>query len=242
MIGLLAAQGIARVRVGGTPTAAVISTGDELKPAGVNLEPGEIYESNGALLSTLLDSCGVRIHPVTHCADKQPEIEAAIRSARACDLMIISGGVSVGARDLVKPALAAAGGDLEIWRVAVKPGKPFLHGRLGSCAVFGLPGNPVSAFVTFLLFVRPMILRLRGAASTELRLPSSRARISEALHNPGDRPHYLRGRLEPDGVFRPIRQQQSHALFGLSRSNALLRLNAREEIAPHETVSVLTWD
>jgi molybdopterin molybdotransferase len=119
-----------------------------------------------------------------------------------CDVLIITGGVSVGARDLVKPALAAAGASLDLWRVAVKPGKPFLFGHAAGCAIFGLPGNPVSAFVTFLLFVRPALLRLMSANDTSLALPQTEARLAHAVSNDGDRPHYLRGVLER-GVFTP---------------------------------------
>ena len=241
-IALLAAQGISTVVVGGEASASIISTGDELRPPGAELAAGEIHESNATMLQALLEQLGVRVASVTHCRDDSAEIEAAIRAAAAkCDIMIISGGVSVGARDLVKPALAAVGAQLDLWRVAVKPGKPFLFGHTGQCGVFGLPGNPISAFVTFLLFVRPALLRLMGAGDEFLSLPGFPARLEEELRNDGDRPHYIRGMLS-GGIFSPVGRQESHALFGLSRSNSLLLVPPNVRIAAGELVSVCTWE
>ena len=162
-VALLAAQGLAEIEVGGEVRAAIITTGDELVQPGGSLEAGQIYESNAILVQALFDKCGVSITAVEHCADDALAIEAALRRGLDHDVLVIVGGVSVGARDLVKPALAAVGAQTDLWRVSDKPGKPFLFGRAGACAIFGLPGNPVSAFMTFLLFVRPAILRMRGA-------------------------------------------------------------------------------
>jgi molybdopterin molybdotransferase len=220
--------------------AAIIATGDELAAPGTPLQSGQIYDSNSALLEALLRSCGVEVASVTHCADRADEIEAAIGAGATCDAMIITGGVSVGARDLVKPALTAAGASLDLWRVAVKPGKPFLFGHAPGCAIFGLPGNPVSAFVTFLLFVRPALLRLMSANDHAMALPRTKARLTEAVRNAGDRPHYVRGRLD-DGSFTPVGRQESHALFGLSRANALLLVSPGDELSPGDFASVLTW-
>jgi molybdopterin molybdotransferase len=121
------------------------------------------------------------------------------------------------------------------------PGKPFLFGRAGPCAIFGLPGNPVSAFVTFLLFVRPAILRMMGARADELSLRSSETRLAEEVRNPGDRPHYVRGRVG-QGTFTVTGRQESHALYGLSRANALLRVSPGETIPRGAKVSVLALD
>ena len=239
-IALLAAQGIDSIAVGGKVRAAIISTGDELAPPGAALQPGQIYESNSALLRALLQKSGVDIVSVQHCPDRADSIEAALRAGAACDVMIISGGVSVGARDLVKAALATIGAELQLWRVAVKPGKPFLFGRAGECAVFGLPGNPVSAFVTFLLFVRPAVLKLMGADEKALALPKIPARLAAEIHNDGERVHYIRGRVA-DGIFTPVGRQESHALFGLSRSNAMLMTPPGERLAAGADVSVFIW-
>jgi molybdopterin molybdotransferase len=131
------------------------------------------------------------------------------------------------------------GAQIDIWRVAIKPGKPFLFGKVSECAVFGLPGNPVSAFVTFLQFVRPAILKLTGA--TDFTLPQVPAKVADDLTNDGDRAHYLRGKLE-HGRFTPVGRQESHALFGLSQSNALLRLAAGQSLKADEIVDVQIWD
>jgi molybdopterin molybdotransferase len=133
------------------------------------------------------------------------------------------------------------GAQTDLWRVAVKPGKPFLFGRAGQCAIFGLPGNPVSAFMTFLLFVRPAILQMMGAGESELALPKYEAQLSEEVQNNGDRPHYVRGRVER-GKFTPFGRQESHALYGLSRAQALLRVPPGEVFPSGKTVPILILD
>ena len=266
-VALLASQGFADVIVGGKATAAVISTGDELVKPGEELQAGQIYDSNSALLSALLQRCGVSATTVEHCRDDRQSLGDAIKRGIKNHVLIISGGVSVGEHDLVKEALRELGAKIEIWRVAVKPGKPFLFGRAqqsapspqsspsgrerrtrsagegsvfgSNCLIFGLPGNPVSAFVTFLQFVRPAILRMMGA--TNLDLPQVPAKLAVDLTNDGDRPHYIRGRLE-HGKFTPIGRQESHALFGLSQANALLRVGVGQSLKADEIVDVQIWD
>jgi molybdopterin molybdotransferase len=238
-IALLASQGFADVIVGGKVTAAVISTGDELVKAGEALQAGQIYDSNSALLSALLQRSGVNATTAEHCRDDRESLGDGIKREIKKHVLIITGGVSVGEHDLVKEALRELGATIEIWRVAVKPGKPFLFANIGDCFVFGLPGNPVSAFVTFLQFVRPAILRLMGA--TNLDLSQVPAKLAFGLTNDGDRPHYIRGKLE-HGKFTPIGRQESHALFGLSQANALLRVAVGQSLKADETVDVQIWD
>jgi molybdopterin molybdotransferase len=238
-VALLGSQGFANVIVGGKATAAVISTGDELVKPGDELEEGQIYDSNSVLLSALLLRCGVSATTVEHCRDDRQSLGDAIKRGMKNHVLIISGGVSVGEHDLVQEALRKFGAKIEIWRVAVKPGKPFLFGEVGECFVFGLPGNPVSAFVTFLQFVRPAILRMMGA--TNLDLPQVPAKLAVGLTNDGDRPHYIRGRLEHE-KFTPIGRQESHALFGLSQANALLRVAVGQSLKADEIVDVQIWD
>jgi len=238
-IALLASQGFAEVTVGGEVNAAIISTGDELVKAGEKLEPGEIYESNSALLNALLQRCGVAVNLVEHCRDERESLREAIKRGMKNHILIISGGVSVGEHDLVKDALHTLGAQIDIWRVAIKPGKPFLFGNIGECAVFGLPGNPVSAFVTSLQFVRPAILKMMGAIN--LDLPQLPAKLAVDLTNEGDRAHYIRGKLE-HGKFSPVGRQESHALFGLSQSNALLRLDLGQSLKADEIVDVQIWE
>ncbi len=238
-VALLASQGFANVIVGGKATAAVISTGDELVKPGEELQAGQIYDSNSAFLSSLLQRCGVSATVVEHCRDDRKSLDDAINRGIKNHILIISGGVSVGEHDLVKEALRELGVKIEIWRVAVKPGKPFLFGNLGDCLVFGLPGNPVSAFVTFLQFVRPAILRLMGAINLDLaQVP---AKLAVDLTSDGDRPHYIRGKLE-HGEFMPFGRQESHALFGLSQANALLRVGVGQSLKADQIVDVQIWD
>ncbi len=238
-IALLASQGFADVIVGGEATAAIISTGDELVNPGQELQGGQIYDSNSALLSALLHGIGVSATAVEHCRDDGESLGEAIKRGIRNNVLIISGGVSVGDHDLVKKVLCELGAKIEIWRVAVKPGKPFLFGNIGACFVFGLPGNPVSAFVTFLQFVRPAILRMMGA--TNLELPQVPAQLAVGLTNDGDRPHYIRGKLER-GRFTPVGRQESHALFGLKQANALLRIGVGESLKADEMLDVQIWD
>jgi len=240
-LALMASQGFADIEIGGAVRATIVSTGDELVPPGGTLGPGQIFESNSVLLRALLEKYGVAEAEILHCPDDASSIEAALRKGLEGDVVIVIGGVSVGAHDLVKPALNAVGAQTDLWRVLVKPGKPFLFGRAGQCSIFGLPGNPVSAFVTFLLFVRPAILRLMGAADHQLSLPQTDAILADELANDGDRPHYVRGQLAA-GRFSPVGRQESHALYGLSRANALLRLPAGETFRSGDRIPVLPLD
>jgi molybdopterin molybdotransferase len=239
-LALLAAQGISEVEIGGQPRVAIISTGDELVPPGKALQPGQLYESNSVLLRTLAEQTRAAPEFVRHVPDNANELAVALLEGAKRDVLIISGGVSVGEHDLVRPTLREIGAEIDLWRVALKPGKPFLFGRRGQCAVFALPGNPVSTFVTFLVFVRPAILKLMGANDSALWLGKTIARLTGDLTNEGGRAHYIRGMLR-DGEFTPVGRQESHALYGLSRSNALMRLSAGEKLLAGTTTSVFSW-
>jgi molybdopterin molybdotransferase len=240
-VALLASQGLAEVEVGGDVRAAIITTGDELVPPGRSLEAGQIHESNSILVQALCEKWGAVVSAAEHCPDDAFSIEAAVRRGIANDVLIIVGGISVGARDFVKEALNSSGAQTDLWRVSVKPGKPFLFGRAGQCGIFGLPGNPVSAFVTFLLFVRPAILQMMGARADALSLRKCEAELADEVENPGDRPHYMRGRVG-NGKFASMGRQESHALYGLSRANALLRVPPGETLAAGSRVQILALD
>jgi molybdopterin molybdotransferase len=186
----------------------------------------------------MLEQCGV-VSMTGHCRDDAKSLEKIFRAATKNEILIVTGGVSVGEHDLVPQTLRRLGAKIDIWRVAIKPGKPFLFGQLKACLVFGLPGNPVSAFVTFLQFVRPAILKMMGARDVDLqRLP---ARLAVDIESSGDRAHYVRGQLE-GGNFTPIGRQESHALFGLSEANALLRVGVGELLKAGKVIEVQVWD
>jgi molybdopterin molybdotransferase len=237
-VGLLASQGLATVDVHQSPCVAILSSGDELIPPGQPLAAGQIYESNGVLLAALVEASGAGVATVTTVRDEPSALAGAMCTALAeADVLVLSGGVSVVAASSTKPALATLGVEVDFWRVAIKPGKPFVFGRApGGALVFGLPGNPVSSFVTFLLFVRPALRRLMGAV--EIAPAWWPARAGAALSNRDARPHYIRGRMER-GVFMPQGRQESHALYGLSRSDALVRLEPGAEIAAGAAVEVM---
>lgn len=247
-LGLLASQGLATVAVHRRPRVAILATGDELRPPGEPLGPGEIYESNGILLAALASSFGASVTILERARDDRDDLDAKFSAGlTAHDALVIAGGVSVGERDFVKERLAAAGVALDLWRVRVQPGKPFLYGRCegggGAAAhVFGLPGNPVSAFVTFLLFVRPALLRMAGAPDHALSLQVFPAVAAVELVNRGDRPHYLRGSLDARGGFAPSGRQESHALFALSRSRALVRVAPGTTVPAGASVEALLWE
>jgi len=236
LLAILASQGIGRIRVFLRPKVAILATGSELRSPGEPLGSGEIYETNRVMLQELVQDAGGRPRLFDPVPDQESEHLRALQDAASDDVIVIAGGVSVGERDLVKSTLKKLGCDIELWRVAVRPGKPFLFGRLNQKWVFGLPGNPVSAFVTFLLFVRPALLAMqgwRGASVTKTQVI-----LSKSVTNKGERPHYLRGYLEA-GRFMPFENQESHALFTLSRTNALLRIGAGEQISEYQTVEVI---
>jgi molybdopterin molybdotransferase len=244
-LAVIASQGLREVETGGVPSVAIVTTGDELAEPGQLLQPGQIYNSNAVMLRALLRGLGIKQITTRHVPDDFARTTEALREVVAShDFVILSGGVSVGEHDFVKPALEALGIPQDFWRVRIKPGKPllFTHAPRGGdsppAIVFGLPGNPVSGFVTFMVFVRPALLKAMGANDAEMQPPRSLATTVSVLRNKGDRPHYLRGRIE-NGVFTAQGLQQSHAMFALSQSNALLRMEPDSEIAAGATVTVL---
>ena len=189
-IALLASQGFTGVTIGGEVNAAIVSTGDEVVMPGNELDRGQIYDSNSTLLRALLQRCGASVTLVEHCPDQREPLLEAIQRGIKSHVLVITGGVSVGEHDVVQATLRSLGAKIEIWRVAIKPGKPFLFGQANRCAVFGLPGNPVSAFVTFLQFVRPAILKMMGRSRSqsaesagEISCRSCERRRSPALHS-----------------------------------------------------------
>jgi molybdopterin molybdotransferase len=155
-------------------------------------------------------------------------------------VVITSGGVSVGEMDFVKQAFEEIGGTMQFWKVAIRPGRPFVFGQLNEKFLFGLPGNPVSALVTFLLLVRPALLRWQGASETSL--PSHPARLAEPVANAGNRRHFMRVHMSLDGTVRSAGTQGSHILSSVMGSNGLLDLAPGQTISKGDLVSVMRWE
>lgn len=239
LLGLLAATGLETVSVACRPKVSVLATGTELRSAGEPLASGQIYECNRAMLAALIERAGgiPQVQPLVR--DSLAETRAALESAFASsDIVVTSGGVSVGEMDFVKAAFEALGGHMEFWKVAIRPGKPFVFGRLNTKFLFGLPGNPVSAFVTFLLLVRPALRRWQGLA--EVGLPRTQAVLGEAIANPGERLHFMRVRLSADGKIFSSGKQASHALSSLAAANALIAVPPKTQWVAGQTVTALT--
>ena len=237
-LNLLAAVGNASVRVTKRPRIALVSTGSELRPPGKPLAPGQIYESNRPMLGALLAECGAEVRAFPLVPDTLTRTRNALARAFAeCDAVVTTGGASVGKLDFVKAAFAELGGSQEFWKVAIKPGKPFIFGTLGGKFLFGLPGNPVSAFVTFLLLVRPALLRWQGAS--EVALPAHPGVLAEPLVNRGDRRHFVRVRVDGEGRVHSAGTQASHMLHSLAAANGLVEVPPGTTFAAGATVRVL---
>lgn len=240
-LGAAVSAGAAQLTVSRRPAVQVLSTGDELKAPGEPLGPGEIHNSNGPMLVVLAEHQGAACAPPTRLPDDRAATEAGLAEAlEHADVLIISGGVSVGPHDHVKPALEALGVEQVFWRVALQPGKPTWFGRRGETLVFGLPGNPVSAVVTFGLFVRPALAALQGRAE-EHRLESE-AILASPVARSHDREQAVRVRLErQDGrlVATPNGPQGSHIVTSLLGADALALIPPGEgELAPGTIVAL----
>ncbi len=237
-VALLAATGFSTVLVGRRPNVALVATGSELREPGQPLQLGQIYESNRAMLSPLITGCGGLPTFFPLVLDTLDATRAALQTAfSTSDIVVTSGGVSVGELDFVKAAFESLGGELQFWKVAMRPGKPFVFGRLGEKFLFGLPGNPVSAFVTFLLLVRPALLRWQGAKT--ISLPTHTAVLGESISNPGDRRHFVRVRTGADGKIFSAGKQASHALSSLAAADGLLDVPPRTTFTDGSRVDVL---
>jgi molybdopterin molybdotransferase len=225
-LGALAAAGIAEVACGAVPRAAVLATGTELRQPGEPLAPGEVYEANGLILETQLRSAGAEVERLAAVADDEDAHREALARGLQHDLLVTSGGVSVGPHDLVRAIEAELGVDEVFWRVAVKPGKPVSFGVRGRTLVFGLPGNPVSSLVAFELFVRPAVLALQGLTEPRPRFEPGRL-TAAAARNPGrDQLVRARSRAGADGAveLEPLAGQESHMIGSAAGADALVLL------------------
>ena len=222
-MGMLAAVGKSRVKVARRPRLAVISTGDEVIEPGRPLRAGQIRDANGYSLFGLALAAGAEARFLGIARDTKANLLGKLRRARGCEVVVLSGGVSVGDYDLVQDILLAEGVKKIFWQVAIKPGKPTFAGRAGRQYLFGLPGNPVSCMVTFSLFVRPLLDALLG--KRERGLPRGRARLAEEIRLKTGRRHFLRGVLT-DADRRPsvsvLRDQHAGVLRSMVEANVLV--------------------
>jgi molybdopterin molybdotransferase len=240
-LGLLAAAGLSEVRVGRRPVVGLLATGSELQEPGQRLAPGQIYESNRLALAVLLERAGAVSRTLPIVPDALAQTRLALAEAfDQCDAVVTSGGVSVGELDFLRSAFEQMGGELQFWKVAMRPGRPFTFGRYRRKLLFGLPGNPVSALVTFLLLVRPALLRWQGA--THVSLPCHPGVLAEALVNEGGRRHFMRVKADPTGRIWSAGIQASHILSSLAAANGLVDVPANATLPAGTTVPVLRWD
>jgi molybdopterin molybdotransferase len=221
-LGLAASLGATSLRLHRRPRVAILPTGDELVPMARRPRAGAIRESNGIALAAAVWEAGAEPDVLPPVPDDPRALARALRAVRGHDAIVTVGGVSVGERDLVRAALVDAGARIDFWRVAMRPGKPFTFGRWGRAAVFGLPGNPASALVTFELFVRPALRALAGLGGTgRLRLA---ARLGARAEKPAELTAYLRACLRRDRsglVVTPLPTQVSGNLSSTAMVDAL---------------------
>lgn len=221
-LGLLASSGIDRVAVIAMPRIALLMTGDELVKPGSVLPPGKIFNSNQFVIQALCQRLGVSIISANHVTDSLDATVTALKqAAERADVIITMGGVSAGEEDHVKDAVSREG-ELLLWKLAIKPGKPFAFGRFADRLFFGLPGNPVSAVVTLLLLVRPALLRLMGSERTVW--PERWVEAGFSSNHASDREEYLRVSLqasEKGEVVKPFSRQSSGVLSSLAESDGL---------------------
>jgi molybdopterin molybdotransferase len=225
-LGALAAAGVAEVACGTQPRAAVLATGTELRRPGEPLRPGEVYEANGLILASQLASAGARVERLAVVSDDEDAHREALARGLKHNLLVTSGGVSVGPHDLVRRVERELGVEEVFWRVAVKPGKPVSFAVRGSTLVFGLPGNPVSSLVSFELFVRPAVLALQGHADPLPRFEPGRLGAQANLNPHRDELVRARARPGDDGavVLDPLGGQESHMIARAAGADALVLL------------------
>jgi molybdopterin molybdotransferase len=222
-LGALAAAGVVDVACGRRPRVAVLTTGTELRRPGEELGPGEVYEANGLLLRAALASAGARIDELAPVEDDEDAHRAALEEGLVADVLVTSGGVSVGPHDLVRRIEADLGVEEVFWGVAVKPGKPVSFGLRGETLVFGLPGNPVSALVGAELFVRPAVLALQGASAPGPNYEVGR--LAASIRRNAERDELVRARAAVrDGIVEldAITGQESHMIARAATANALV--------------------
>jgi len=240
-IGALAAAGVAEATVTRRPKVVVLSTGTELRAPGEALGAGQIYESNAPMLAAAFETAGADVERIGPVPDDESEHRRALERGLEADVLVSSGGVSVGPHDLVRRILAELGVEEDFWGVAVRPGKPVAFGARGGTLVFGLPGNPVSALVGVELFVRPALLALQGANDPGPGYETARL-ASPLRRNPArDELARARSRRDDDGtLLEPLTGQESHMIARAAGADALVLVPSGEgELAAGEQVRYL---
>ena len=218
-IALALGGGHFEVDVARAPTVAIIDSGDELSADPANCGPHQIPASNGAMLSAMLEQIGCVVKRIGPVPDDRDALAQALADAEECDIVVTSGGASVGDHDLIQPALKDWGASLDFWKVAIKPGKPLMVATRDDQVIFGLPGNPVSAFVTAHLFVLPFVRASMGASICEPAWVTLQCGVE--LPAVGSRREFLRALWDGHAVY-PTDSQDSSALAALAASNCLI--------------------
>jgi molybdopterin molybdotransferase len=225
-VGALAAAGVAEVVCARRPRVAILATGTELREPGSALRPGEIYESNAAMLGAQLTAAGAQVTRLDPVADDEVAHRRALEQGLEFDVLVTSGGVSVGPHDLVRRIEAELGVEEVFWRVAVRPGKPVSFAVAGPTLVFGLPGNPVSSLVGCELFVKPALAALQGAADPGPRFAAGRLSVAVTRNEHRDDLLRARSQLTDDGiVLEPVAGQESHMIVRAAEADALVLIS-----------------
>ncbi|HEB34482.1 MAG TPA: molybdopterin molybdenumtransferase MoeA [Candidatus Aminicenantes bacterium] len=245
-LGFLASMGYEKVKVFGKPKVSVLITGSELVKPGLKLMPGKKWESNSVVLSSVLAEVNIKPILLGITRDNLLDLERQIQEGlKNSDILLISGGISVGDYDFVQEILLRLGVDKVFWRVAIKPGKPTFFGKKGDKLVFGLPGNPVSVLVTFLEFVRPAILKMMG--KRDVLLQEREAILEEKLQKKTDRAYFFKGMFqEKNGVayVKSAGRQHSHILESFTGANCLIFLEKEKNIyekGERIKIQILPW-
>src|ERR1017187_28270 len=242
-LGMAAAVGLAQLTVYPRPRVGVLVTGAEIVEPGRLLRAGQIYDANSYSICALVKQAGCEPVDLGIADDTREDLQEKIDYGLSeCDAVITVGGVSVGEYDLVKDVLADLGYEQKFWRIAMRPGKPFVFGVRGESLVFGLPGNPVSAAVTFLILVRPALLKMRGL--TEIDLPTVTAEATGDFVNRDDRVHYMRANLRRDGenwLAIPMPRQGSHVISSLANANCLVEIPEATTISQGHSVRAILF-